>query len=109
MTCWSPRIRAARRLSELHAPDDISVPSHNRDVVSAACVPLHDKIARLVPGPLSETEQGRVASDASNISTGRIMPYSAFFFFALAFAFFPSDRGRGVTTNVLIFDFFLVL
>ena len=29
------------------------------------------------------------------------------FFFALAF--FPSDRGRGVTTNLLIFDFFLVL
>lgn len=33
--------------------------------------------------------------------------YAAFFFFA--FAFFPSDRGRGVTTNLLIFDFVRVL
>ena len=33
--------------------------------------------------------------------------HHAFFFFALAF--FPSDRGRGVTTNLLTFDFVLVL
>lgn len=33
--------------------------------------------------------------------------YAAFFLFALAF--FPSERGRGVTTNWLTFDFVLVL
>ena len=58
-----PRIRAARRLSELldHAPDNILIPSHSRDVVSAACVELHDQIVPLVPGSLSETEHGIVA------------------------------------------------
>ena len=33
--------------------------------------------------------------------------HDAFFLFALAF--FPSDRGRGVTTNLFTFDFVLVL
>ena len=30
-------------------------------------------------------------------------------FFLLALAFLPSERGRGVTTNLLMFDFVLVL
>ena len=76
MRCWSPRIRAARRLSELrdHAPDEILVPSHNRHVINAACEESQNEIARLVPGSLLDAEQGIVTSDASNIYTGGIMP-----------------------------------
>ena len=46
-------------------------------------------------------------SDEEIYSVDATNAHIAFFFFALAF--FPSDLGRGVTTNLLTLDFFLVL